>query len=92
MKTKKPNYQPPGWLIMWWDNVRLDIERAQKLNDLRFRLCEALGNDSQMCNPINLWRYAFDLLLAHEATLLATVDGKPFSIPQMIENKEEEEP
>lgn len=91
MKAKKPNYQPPGWLITWWDNVRLDIDRAKKLNDLRFRLCEAMGSDAEMCNPANLWRYAVDLLLTHEGMILAVIDGKPFTIPDMVKNKVEEE-
>jgi len=91
MKAKKPNYEPPGWLIVWWDNVRLDMARAQKFNDLRFRLCEALGSDNELCNPINLFRIALDLLMENEAKLLATIDGKPFTAPEMIKNKVEEE-
>ena len=91
MKTKKPNYQPPGWLVTWWDNVRLDQDRAQKLNDFRFRLCEALGDDNELCNPINLWRIALDLLLANEAKLLATVEGEQFTAPELVKNKVEEE-
>ena len=91
MKAKKPNYEPPGWLVTWWDNVRLDIHRAQRLNDFRMRLCEALGSDNELCNPVNLWRIALDLLLDHEAALLSTVDGKPFFVPDMVKNKTEEE-
>jgi hypothetical protein len=54
--------------------VKLDLERAQKLNDLRVRLCAALGKDNEICDPSNLWKKALDLLLAHEAALLAKVE------------------
>ena len=92
MKTKKANYDPPGWLIWNWDGVvRLDIERAQQFNDFRIRMCEALGEDNELCNPTNLFRIAMDLLIQNEAKLLATVDGKPFTAPQLLKNKVGEE-
>jgi hypothetical protein len=75
MSEKKIDYTPPGWIVTWFDFVRLDMERAQKFNDLRFRLCAALGQDNEICFHNNLWMKALDLLLAHEAALLTKVEN-----------------
>lgn len=70
---REKDYNPPGWLISNW-NVKLDPERAQKLNDMRVRVCAYLGKDSEVCNPENLWNKAVDLLLANETALLTKVE------------------
>lgn len=67
---REKDYNPPGWLVTWFDQVRLDPERAQKFNDFRVRLCEALGKDNEICNVNNLWLRALDLLLADEPNLI----------------------
>jgi hypothetical protein len=72
--AKEADYSPTGWLVSWFDQVRLDPERAQKFNDLRERLCQQLGKDNQACQVNNLWMKALDLLIANEAALLTTVD------------------
>lgn len=65
MESKK-DYRPPGWLVTWFDQVRLDPERAQKFHDLRDKLCDSLGKDNETCKSNNLWMRALDLLLASE--------------------------
>lgn len=74
MESKKEDYTPPGWIVTWFDKVKLDSERAQKFNDFRFRLCRELGQDNEICNVNALWMKALDLLLANEPALLAKVD------------------
>jgi hypothetical protein len=89
-KIKKPDYGPPGWLVTHWhDAVRLDTARAQRLHDFRIRLCEALGADNDLCNPTNLFRMAVDMLIAKEAAILSSTDGKPFEFDGMVKQKEE---
>ena len=60
------DYRPPGWITTWFDQVRLYPERAQKLFDLRIKLCNTLGKGNEACNVNNLWIKALDLLLASE--------------------------
>jgi len=64
-EKKEKDYNPPGYLVTWFDQIKLDLERAQKFNDLRVRLCETLGKDNETCKVNNLWIQALDLLLEH---------------------------
>jgi len=68
-KEKKVNYSPPGWLVSIHE-VKLDQERAQKLNDLRVRLCDATETINHINFPFiscnELWLKALDLLLSSE--------------------------
>jgi hypothetical protein len=73
-RDKKKDYSVPGWVVSWFDNVKLDPERAQKFNDMRVRLCASLGQDNEACDPNKLWVKALDLLLAYESALLSEVD------------------
>jgi hypothetical protein len=63
---RKKDFSPPGWIITHWHNISLDMERAQKLHDMRLRLCEKLGKSHEACKDNNLWLKALDLLLAYE--------------------------
>ena len=74
MSEKKADYSPPDWIVSWFDNVRLDPERAKKLNDMRLRLCQALGQDNKACHHNALWMKALDLLLINEPALLVKVE------------------
>lgn len=75
---RKPIHSPPGWLVTWFNNVRLDNERAQKFNDMRQRLCDATNSPDDHTNfPFissnALWMKALDLLLECEEELLEEV-------------------
>jgi len=75
----KPIYSPPAYLVVWFDrSVKLDEERAQKLHDMRQRLCEATDSpddhtDFPFLSPNALWMKALDVLLEREEELLAEV-------------------
>jgi hypothetical protein len=71
---KEIDYSPPGWIVSWFDNVKLDPERAEKFHDMRLRLCEALGKNNKACHHNTLWLKALDLLLANESVLLVKVE------------------
>jgi hypothetical protein len=75
---RKPVYSPPGWLVTHFDKVKLDEERAQKLEGMRQRLCDATDSPDDHTNfPFissnALWMKALDLLLEREAELLEEV-------------------
>lgn len=70
----KINYSPPGWLVTWFDQVKLDHDRAVAFEAFRKRICEHLGEDNEACKLNNLWIKALDLLLANEAALLTKVE------------------
>jgi hypothetical protein len=70
-EDKKKDYSVPGWVITHWHNISLDMERAQKLHDMRLRLCEKLGKHHEACKDNNLWIHALDLLLDHEEEYIA---------------------
>lgn len=75
---RKPVYSPPGWLVTWFDKVKLDEDRARKFDGLRQRLCDATDSPSDHTNfpfldPNMLWMKALDLLLEHESELLEEV-------------------
>lgn len=74
---KKTNYAPPGWLVTWFDQVKLDEERAHKFQEFRQRLCDATETNDHINFPFlnhnALWMRALDLLLEQEPELLAEV-------------------
>lgn len=75
---RKSVYSPPGWLVTWFDNIKLDKDRAQKFDGLRQRLCDAADSPSDHTNfpfisPNALWMRALDLLLEREEELLEEV-------------------
>ena len=80
VKKKKKNYSPPGWLVVWWDNVRLDQERAVKFQNFRQRLCDQVDLtdpedhiDYPFLQQNALWIRALDLLLEQENKLLSEI-------------------
>lgn len=75
---KKPDYSPPGWLIIQFDSIKLDNERAHKLESMRQRLCAATESPGDHTKfpflHLNaLWIKALDLLLERELELLEEV-------------------
>lgn len=75
---RKPDYSPPGWLVTWFNNVKLDTQRAQKFNDLRRRLCDAADSPGDhtkfpFISSNALWMKALDLLLECEEELLEEI-------------------
>lgn len=77
-KLEKKNYSPPGWYVSWFDQVRLDPERAKKFHDMRKRLCDRADPEDHSQYPSlyhnALWMRALDLLLEQEQLLTEEID------------------
>lgn len=77
-KPGKKNYSPPGWIVSWFDRVRLDPERAKKFHDMRKRLCDRADPEDHSQYPLlhidALWSRALGLLLEQERMLTEEID------------------
>ena len=62
-KDEPKDFSPPAWIVYWFDQVRLDPERAEKFHNLRNQLCDKFGKENELCFHNNLWMRALDLLI-----------------------------
>jgi hypothetical protein len=75
-KEKKVSCEPPGWIVTWFDKVKLDQDRAVAFDAFRKRLCQVGGNHNPALTSNNLWMIALDLLLEHEIVLIAQLNSE----------------
>jgi hypothetical protein len=68
------DFNPPGWPVSCFDQVRLDPVRSVAFDAFRKRLCEYLGKNNEICDPNNLFTKALDLLIENESALLSKVE------------------